>query len=69
MAVAGQLAGRGERVRVVNRSGRAEVPAGVDVVAADLAEPEQARLACADAGVVYHCASPPYTAGLSCIHS
>jgi nucleoside-diphosphate-sugar epimerase len=52
LAIASQLADRGEPVRVVNRSGRADVPSRVDVVAADLADPEQAQIACADARVV-----------------
>lgn len=60
MAIASQLADRGKPVRVVNREGRADFPSGVNAMAADLADPEQAQLACADAQVVYHCASPPY---------
>lgn len=60
VAVAGQLAKRDELVRVANRAGRADVPPGVDVMAADVADPEQARRAFAGAEVVYHCASPPY---------
>lgn len=60
VAVVSQLADRGKPVRAVNRAGRADVPSGADVMAADLADPEQAQLACADARVVYHCASPPY---------
>jgi hypothetical protein len=37
------------------------VPEGVEQVAADVATPDGARLACAGAAVVYHCAQPPYT--------
>jgi nucleoside-diphosphate-sugar epimerase len=60
VAIAGQLVDRGEPVRVVNRKGVARVPSEVEVIGADLADPEQAGRACADARVVYHCASPPY---------
>ena len=35
LATAGELVARNLPVRVVNRSGRADVPAGVEVVAAD----------------------------------
>lgn len=60
MALVDTLRARGEPVRVVNRSGRADVPPGVEVVAADLSSPEAARQACAGAGVVYVCLNPPY---------
>lgn len=60
LAVARYLAGRGERVRVVNRSGRAHVPGGVEVFAADVAEASEAKRGCHGAAVVYHCANPPY---------
>lgn len=59
-AVINHLADQGAPVRVVNRQGRADVPPGVQVMAADLSDPEQSQRACEDAGVVYHCASPPY---------
>lgn len=51
----------GQRVRAINRSGRAEAPAGVEVVGADVSRSEEARRACAGASVVYNCAQPPYT--------
>jgi hypothetical protein len=47
-------------VRAVNRSGRAELPDAVEVVAADAANPAEARRVCREASVVYHCANPPY---------
>jgi len=59
-AVVNHLADQGVPVRVANLEGRADVPSGVQVVAADLSDPGQAKRACADAHVVYHCASPPY---------
>lgn len=47
-------------MRAVNRSGRADVPGSVEVVAANVAEKAEARSACDGAAVVYHCANPPY---------
>ena len=55
-----RLVASGRRVRVVNRSGRATVPAGVEVVAADVSDPDSARRACTGAAAVFHCASGPY---------
>ena len=60
LAVARHLAGKGERVRAVNRAGRAELPPAVETMAADVAEPGGAKLACDGAAVVYHCANPTY---------
>jgi nucleoside-diphosphate-sugar epimerase len=60
LAVARHLAARGARVRVANRGGRADLPEGVEVLAANVAEVGDARRACDGATVVYHCANPPY---------
>ncbi len=60
MAVMRTLVARGETVRMVNRSGKAKVPAGVSVMAADVYELDRAREACRGAEVVYQCAKPPY---------
>jgi nucleoside-diphosphate-sugar epimerase len=60
LAVARHLAGRGDRVRLVSRGGRAGVPGGVEVFAADVGEASEAKRACDGATVVYHCANPPY---------
>jgi nucleoside-diphosphate-sugar epimerase len=60
LAVTRVLRRRGSIVRVVTRSGRAPVPEGVEVVAADATEPAGARRACQGAAVVYHCAATPY---------
>ena len=56
-----ELAARGERVRAVNRSGRAPVPEGVETFAADATDPTGMREACRGAAVVYHCAMPPFS--------
>ena len=61
-ALVRELAARGKAVRAVTRSGRADVPAGVEVIAADAADPASARAACAGAGVVYHAVNVPYAA-------
>ncbi len=60
LAVARHLAARGDRVRAANRAGRADLPDGVEVVGANVAETADATRACVDADVVYHCANPPY---------
>jgi nucleoside-diphosphate-sugar epimerase len=60
-AVMEELVQRGEDVRMVNRSGLAdEIPAGVEVVAADLFNPSQVREAASGAKVVYQCSQPAY---------
>ena len=60
-AVADALVRRGKRVRMVNRSGKAEVPAGVEVVAADAYQVSAVSQVTKDAAVVYQCAQPGYT--------
>lgn len=60
-AIMEELVKRGERVRMVNRSGRIdEVPAGVEVVAADLYDPAKVREVTRGAQVVYQSAQPEY---------
>ena len=54
------LAAQGAQVRAVNRSGRASVPASVEVMAADLTNRESTGAACQGATIVYHCAGLPY---------
>lgn len=61
MAVMETLVGRGERVRMINRSGTAEVPDGVDVLGGDASDPEFARRAAADATVIYQALNPAYS--------
>ncbi len=60
MAVADELLGRGRRVRMVNRSGRASVPEEVEVVRGDAADPIFTRKVSAGAAVVYNVLNPPY---------
>ena len=60
-AVAHELVERGERVRMVSRSGiMDEVPAKVEVVAADLYDPEKVREVTRGAKVVYQSSQPAY---------
>jgi nucleoside-diphosphate-sugar epimerase len=59
-ALVRELAGRGDRVRAVSRKPAADLPEGVEQLAADAADPAQTRKACQDATVVYHCVQPPY---------
>jgi nucleoside-diphosphate-sugar epimerase len=61
LAVARELRRRGETVRLVTRGGRARAPAGAKVIAADVADEEEARRAFAGAQVVYQCAAPRYS--------
>jgi len=60
MAVARELLRRGKTVRLVNRSGKAAVAPGVEVIAADAYQVEQTRRVCAGAAAIYHCAIPAY---------
>src|SRR5215471_16419790 len=54
------LAAQGAQVRAVNRSGRAQFAASIEVMAADLTNRESTRAACQGATTVYHCAGVPY---------
>ena len=60
-AVVRELVGRGKRVRAVNRNGRADLPAGVELVKGDATDPESTRAACEGAAVVYNCTNVPYS--------
>ena len=60
LAVARRLAAAGNEIRLVNRSGNAPSPQGVDVVAADATDLVASRKVCEGADVVYHCATGPY---------
>lgn len=56
------LSSAGERVRAVNRSGQAELPSGVELVAADACDASSLLRALEDGAVLYHCANAPYHA-------
>ena len=61
LAVMDELVSKGKRVRMVNRSGRASVPEGVQVVGGDATDEAFAREASEGAAVVYFALNPPYT--------
>jgi nucleoside-diphosphate-sugar epimerase len=61
-AVASELLRKGQRVRIVNRSGvMADAPAGAEVRSGDLYDPNVVRAITQDAAVVYNAAQPGYT--------
>lgn len=60
LATLDALRRRGRTVRMVNRSGKAQVPKDVDVVAGDAANPVFAARAAEGAAVVYQTTNPPY---------
>lgn len=60
-AVIKELLVRGKRVRAVNRSGGADLPTGVEVMAGDASDHASAEAICKGASVVYACVGLPYT--------
>ena len=54
------LHAQGKRVRCINRSGKAQLTHGIELVAGDILNLDQVRSFCADAAVVYHCANVSY---------
>jgi nucleoside-diphosphate-sugar epimerase len=61
MSVMDELVGKGKSVRMVNRSGRASVPEGVEVLGGDATDEAFTRKASEGASVVYFALNPPYT--------
>jgi len=60
LAVADELSRRDKRVRLVNRSGRAAAPEGVEIMGGDATDKAFTREASAGAVVVYFALNPPY---------
>ena len=60
LAVMDELVSKGKRVRMVNRSGRADVAEGVEIVGGDAADPTFAREVSVGASIVYFALNPPY---------
>jgi nucleoside-diphosphate-sugar epimerase len=60
LAVADELSKRGGRVRLVNRSGKADAPDGVELVRGDATDSAFTRDVSAGASVVYNALNPPY---------
>lgn len=59
-AVINELVGRGLPVRAIAREPAVGLPREVDVVAADITDPDAVRRAMTGTAVVYHLASAPY---------
>jgi nucleoside-diphosphate-sugar epimerase len=59
LSVMDELVARNRAVRMVNRSGAAPVPHGVQVVAGNAADPQRTREVCRGATVVYNCTNAP----------
>lgn len=60
-AIMRELLNRGKQVRMVSRSGKADLPQGVELVAGDLYQPSVVRDLTRDAVVAYQCAQPNYS--------
>ena len=60
LALVDELTGTGVPIRAVNRSGRAPVGRGVEVIGGDATDPTFATEVAAGAAVVYQCLNPPY---------
>ena len=60
LAVMDELVAKGVRVRMVNRSGKAKIPQGVDIRGVDATDPARTREVCNGASVVYSCLNAPY---------
>jgi nucleoside-diphosphate-sugar epimerase len=60
-AVAEELLKKGKSVKMINRSGKADIPIGAKLVQADASDSERTREVCKGAAAVYHCAMPLYT--------
>jgi len=59
LAVLDELVARGKRVRVVTRSGQANVPVGVEAIKGDATDPRSTTEVCQGATHVYNCTNPP----------
>jgi nucleoside-diphosphate-sugar epimerase len=65
LATLDALRRRGAAVRLVNRSGVASVPAGVEVVAGDARDPDFTTAVTRGARVIYQTLNPPYASWLT----
>jgi nucleoside-diphosphate-sugar epimerase len=60
LTLAEQLLAAGKQVRLVNRSGKGQVPAGTELIAGDALQSDVVRTLCRGAVAAYHCANVPY---------
>lgn len=58
--LADELLAKGKQVRLVNRSGKGQVPTGAELVAGDASRLEIVQDLCRGASVVYNCTHAPY---------
>jgi nucleoside-diphosphate-sugar epimerase len=58
--LANELLTKGKQVRLVNRSGKGQVPNGAELVAGDASKLEMVQRLCQGASVVYNCTHAPY---------
>lgn len=58
--LADELLVRGKQVRLINRSGQGQVPAGTELVAGDASKLEQVQALGQGASVIYNCTHAPY---------
>jgi nucleoside-diphosphate-sugar epimerase len=61
LAVMDELVRKGKSIRMVNRSGKANVPDQVEVIQGNATDAAFTREACKGAAVIYNCTNPPYT--------
>lgn len=59
LAVLGALIAKGKSVRLVTRSGKVNVSAGVQVLKGDATDPASTREVCKGASHIYNCTNPP----------
>ncbi|GHO99206.1 epimerase [Reticulibacter mediterranei] len=60
LTLAEQLSAAGKHVRLVNRSGKGQAPAGAELVAGDALQSDTVRDLCQGATAAYHCANVAY---------
>lgn len=60
LAIMDELIAQNKQVRMINRSGQANIPDGVELVKGDASDPESTRQLCKGATVVYNCTNPLY---------
>ncbi len=61
LATMDALLAKGARVRMINRSGKADLPDVVELMSGDASDPTFALEASQDASVIYQALNPPYT--------
>ncbi|WP_050943019.1 NAD-dependent epimerase/dehydratase family protein [Bacillus methanolicus] len=61
MAVLREFLNRGQKVKVINRSGKADIPQGVELIKGDARDRNFTKDICKDAEKFFHCAGLPYS--------